>query len=283
MATDDPEFYQAPKFTPEPYPTRREHGCFFYGCIIASVLALLAVVAIGVVTYLGFRLLGRVVEEWTATAPSELPKVEMPAEEREVLKDRVNEFKTAVASGAPSEPLVLTSTELNALIEEDPNLKGKIFVTIEGDKVKGKVSLPLDALAKGPFRTMLQGRYLNGEAELKAWLKDGTLFVTLDSIEVNGKRPPEEFMRDLRQQNLAKDAYKDPKQAEWLSKVESMEIRDGKIIIKVRPKSSETAKKIVRPSTTSEDSSRLAPGPKSAAPPEAKPAPPPAEAPLPKS
>ncbi len=43
-------------------------------------------------------------------------------------------------------------------------------------------------------------------------------------------------MNEIRQQNLAKDAYKDPKNAEMLRKIESLEIKDGKIILKVRAK-----------------------------------------------
>ena len=111
-------------------------------------------------------------------------------------------------------------------------MKGTIYVTIEGDEVKGKVSFPLDKLNIG----MVRGRYLNGEADLKASLKDGVLIVTLDSIEVNGKKPPEEFLQGLRQQNLAKDMYKDEKNAAMIRKFESLEIKDGKITIKVRAK-----------------------------------------------
>jgi hypothetical protein len=241
MSTNDPEFYQAPKFTPEPpqpaFP--RQRGCFFYGCIIAGVLALLMAILVSVALYFGFRYLGQQVENYTSTAPRELPKVEMPAEQRQALKDQVEAFRKAVEAGTPIEPLVLTSDDLNALIEEDDDLKGRIHVKLEGDEVKGLLSLPLDALAQGPFRSMFQGRYLNGEADLKASLKDGVLIVTLDQIEVNGKKPPDEFMTQLRQQNLAKDAYKNPKHAEMIRKLDSLEVKDGKIILRVRAKPAE--------------------------------------------
>jgi hypothetical protein len=238
MSTNDPEFYQAPKFTPEPPPPAlpRQRGCFFYGCIIASVLALLMVILVSVAVYFGFRYLGQQVENYTSASPRELPKVEMPAEERQALKDRVEAFRKAVEAGTPTEPLVLTSDDLNALIEEDDDLKGKIHVKVEGDEVKGLVSIPLDPLAHGPFRSMFLGRYLNGEADLKASLKDGVLIVTLDQIEVNGKKAPEEFMTQMRDQNLAKDVYKNPKQAETIRKLESLEVKDGKIILRVRAK-----------------------------------------------
>ena len=74
----------------------------------------------------------------------------MPAEQRQVLKDRVEAFRKAVEAGTPTEPLVLTSDDLNALIEENPDLKGKIYVKIEGDEVKGQVSIPLDKLDVWP-------------------------------------------------------------------------------------------------------------------------------------
>jgi hypothetical protein len=265
MATNDPDFQQRPKDVPQPYETRSRHGCFFYGCIIASVLAVLVVIAIGVVTYLGFRVLNQLVDEYTSTTPRELPKVEMPDEDRKALKDRFEAFRKAVDAGTANEPLVLTSTELNALLEDDPTWRGKVYVTIEGDKLKGQISIPLDAMGLG----MVKGRYLNGEADLKASLKDGILMVTLDSFEVNGKKPSDQILQSFRQQNLAKDAYNDPKQAELLRKLESLEIKDGKIIIRAR-RPGET----VKPPPAAEKAAPPAEAGKSA------PAPP-AEAPVP--
>ena len=43
-------------------------------------------------------------------------------------------------------------------------------------------------------------------------------------------------MTKIRQKNLAKDAYNNPKNAAMLRKLESMEIKDGKVIIRVRAK-----------------------------------------------
>jgi len=243
MSTNDPEFYQAPKFTPEsqqpPYQQPRQRGCFFYGCIIASILMVLVLIFIGLALFFTYRFATQMVEQYTAAAPRDLPKVEMPAEQRASLKKRVEEFRKAVEEGKAVEPLVLTSQDLNALIEEEPQLKGKVYLKIEGDKLKGQVSIPLEKIGLAMFR----GRYLNGEADLKASLDNGILIVTLDALEVNGKSPPPEVMTKLREQNLAKDAYSNPKNAEMLRKVESMEIKDGKVIIKVRRKPAESTGK----------------------------------------
>ena len=78
---------------------------------------------------------------------------------------------------------MLTSDDLNALIEENPEFKGMVYVKVEGDEVKGQVSIPLDKLDFG----MVRGRYLNGEADFKASLSDGVLIVTIESVEVNGQ------------------------------------------------------------------------------------------------
>ena len=56
MSTHDPEFYQTPKYSPEKdEPPPRQRGCFFYGCIIASVLALLMVISVGILIFVGYR------------------------------------------------------------------------------------------------------------------------------------------------------------------------------------------------------------------------------------
>jgi hypothetical protein len=233
MSTNDPEFYQAPKFTPEQYQAPpRQRGCFFYGCIIASVLAVLMAILVGVLIFAGYRMLSSLVNDYTGTAPEQLPKVEMPAEKRQALQDRVKAFRSAVNDGTATEPLVLTSDDINALIDENEELKGTMFVKIEGDELKARVSIPLDKLPLPMFK----GRYLNGEAELKASLFDGELIVHIDAIEVNGKRPPEAVMTDVRKQNITKDIAKDPDNARMLRKLESLEIKDGKIIVKVRAK-----------------------------------------------
>ena len=191
-------------------------------------------ILLAVLAFVAYRFAGRMVETYTGTAPEQLPKVEMSPEQRKTLEDRVEAFRKAVELGTPTEPLVLSSDDLNALIEKNDELKGTVYVKIEGDEVKGRISFPLDKLQL-PF-AMVKGRYLNGEADLKASLFDGELIVHIDEIEVNGKKLPQEFMTDLRKQNVAKDVAKDPDNAQMLRKLESVQVKDGKVILKVRAK-----------------------------------------------
>ena len=106
MSTNDPEFYQAPKFSPEPDQPAlpKQHGCFFYGCIIASILALLMVILVAIVSYLFCRFASAAIEQYTSTTPRELPKVDMPPEQRQALKDRVEAFRKAVEKGSRPSP-----------------------------------------------------------------------------------------------------------------------------------------------------------------------------------
>ena len=88
---------------------------------------------------------------------------------------------------------------------------------------------------------MVKGRYLNGEADLKASLRDGVLIVTLDSIEVNGKQATRaDHDRDT-QAKPRQGRLQGPKDAEMIRKLESLEIKDGKIILKVRAKARRSA------------------------------------------
>ena len=191
---------------------------------------MLAVIALGVTAFFIYRAANNFVMEWTATTPVELPKVQISDDERRSVRERVEAFRKAVKEGTATDPLVLSGDDLNALIEENPTLKDTVYARIEGDKLKAQVSIPLDRFKFG----MVRGRYLNGEAELKASLSNGILVVTLDTLEVNGKRPPENIMDSLRNQNLAKDANDNPKNAELISRFESMAIKDGKIILTPR-------------------------------------------------
>ena len=227
MSTNDPEFYQAPKFTPEPpQGMPRQRGCFFYGCIIASILAVLFAILMGVIAFFSYRMLSKAIDEYTSTTPRDLPKVETPPEQLKTLKERVEAFRKAVDARTPTEPLVLTSDDLNALIQDNPDLKGLVYVKVENDEVKGQVSIPLDKLNIG----LVRGRYLNGEADFKASLSDGVLIVTIEALEVNGQKLPEHVITELRKQNVAKDFYKDEKASETIRKLESLEVKDGKII-----------------------------------------------------
>ena len=208
-------------------PKRR--GCLFYGCLTCVVLFLLACLLV----FFAVRFVRNRVTAYTDAAPVKMPAVEMSDADFKLLQQRTKSFSDAMEQGKTTEPLILTEDEINALIVKSSDAKdlaGKVHVSLNGEEVKGQVSLPLSFL--GWFG---RGRYLNGEAAFNVSLQNGVLIVTAREVKVKGQPLPESFMSQLRNQNLAKDVYKDPKNAEAIRKLESIEVKDGRVIIKARP------------------------------------------------
>jgi hypothetical protein len=209
---------------------QKGRGCFFYGCTTLAVV--LVVIVVG-----GFfaarSFVNKAIEKYTDTAPMALPKVEISAAEAAAVQDRVKVFKAALDAGTNTEALALSEKELNALIAQSPDfaeLKDKVYVGIVSNRITGQISLPLDKFPIG--RTT--GRYLNGSAAFNVSMDGGVLLVTLESLEVKGAPLPAQFLQGLKQQNLAKDADQDIKRAELLRKLQSIEVRDGRIVVTSR-------------------------------------------------
>jgi len=202
-------------------------ACLKAGLIGCLVVAVIGVVALAAGYYVVKGWLGGLVEEYTDTQPVELPRVTMSDEDLAALQARVKAFKDAFDAGEAAEPLVLSSDDINALIQQEPDFQGAVYVAIEDDKVHGQISFPLDKLDIG----MVKGRYLNAEATFNVFVRDGFLFVGLDSAQVRGKAIPETFMAEIRSENLAKDVTNDPEVRDVIRKIQSLEVADGHITI----------------------------------------------------
>jgi hypothetical protein len=207
-------------------PQKRRRGCLFYGCLsgIACLLAIL------VAFLLGLYQLKQMLNFYTDTHPISLPSVQLTAAEMDVLKRRVENFQDAVRTGRPTEPLSLSADEINALIASDPNLtrvKGRVYVTIDGNRLKGQVSLPLAELGLPIFR----GRYLNGTGVFAVSIQRGDLLVTADSLVVKNKPLPAVYMDKIRSENLAANLSSNPRASVALNHLQDVRVGDGKLIL----------------------------------------------------
>jgi len=208
-------------------PVKRRRGCFFYGCLTSTIL-LLVVLAGLVLGYL------KILNTFTDTKPAALPSVNMSDSEIQQVRQRVDAFRENIRSARSTPPLSLSSDELNALIATDPNLKafkGELYVTIEDNQVKGQVSVPTSQVGLGIFKH----RYLNGSGTFSVSLTNGTLNVRAQSLSVKGKPIPEKYMQQVRAQNLAQSYNDDPKISVGLNKLQSIEVKDGKLVIVPAP------------------------------------------------
>src|ERR1051326_8444365 len=163
-------------------PPRKGRGCLFYGCLTCVVLLLLA----AVLAVVAIRFVKNQVNAYTDSQPMKLPRVEMTDAEFQQLDQRGKAFGDAMERQTPAEPLILTERDINALIAKAANMKelaDKVYVAVNGNEVKGQVSIPLSRLG-----WLGKGRYLNGEATFNVSLENGVLIVTDREIKVKGDR-----------------------------------------------------------------------------------------------
>jgi len=224
-----------PQFGSEQYQPQSRNsnkGCL-WGCLIAGGLTVAAVLCAGFGLYF---FVSEKVGQFSSPTPQELPAVEYTEEEMQALESRIESFRKKLDAGErPEEDLVLSADDINAMINANESLKGKAFVDIENDQVKGKVSIPLDGVPGG------SGRYFNGSASFDVSMDGGVLIVTLDQAEVRGEPVPEQFLAPMRQENLAKDIYKDPKNAKFMRQFEEIRIEDNQFILRVKRDGDSTA------------------------------------------
>ncbi|HOX55546.1 MAG TPA: hypothetical protein P5205_05910 [Candidatus Paceibacterota bacterium] len=170
-------------------------GCFFYGCITSLVLLVLLLAA----GLIGLHYMKKLVNRYTDTQPMKLPAVQMPPGEVRKLKQRFGAFEQAVGEHRPAPTLALTADDINALVssvlEQQPT-QGNIHVTLEGDRMRGQVSVPMQEIGLSMFK----GRYLNGSATFNLAFRDGALFVTAQTVTVKGKPLPEALMQAVRRE-----------------------------------------------------------------------------------
>lgn len=169
-------------------------------------------------------------EKYTDTKPLPLPTVTMPQAEYDQLERHVDNFRDDLRAGRQAQTLELSSDQINALIAHDPDFKGlkdKVFVSVEGQQLKAQISLPMQELGL----PRLKGRYLNGKGTFSLSLHNGILDVRAEELEVKGKPVPPTYMDAIRRQNLAAGANDNPRASVGLNQLQSIEFRDGKLIL----------------------------------------------------
>lgn len=201
-------------------------GCLFYSLVGVG----LALVVVGVATFLGMRAAKKMIGEYTDAAPKPLPEVSLTPAEMQALQDRLNDFQQAVRQGRAEQPLRLSSDEVNALISTSPAgeaFRGRVHVQLEGSTPRAQLSLPLDELGLPVFK----GRYFNGTATFEISLHDGFLRVSPTDLNANGRRLPGIYLDKIRKLNLAEKVNADPRASLALENIRSVEVKDGQLVV----------------------------------------------------
>jgi hypothetical protein len=230
-----------------PPPQRRGTGCVGKGCLILCCLLLFLMIAGGVGIYLGMRKHSAVVHAavWArkthllADEPAPVPQFETTQENIAVTKRKWADFRNAtpnntvventatadVPRDARSGQVELTADDLNNMIAANRHIRGKAFVSIEGNRLRVQTSIPVGQYVGGA------GYYLNGDIVVESNAARSLDSSPLGGITVNGQSVPSDALdwkyggRSLRDYLSA-----------YTSKngLGAIEIRDGKVIINKR-------------------------------------------------
>lgn len=218
---------------PAPAPARKGRGCFFYGCLISACLALVMILCAFFAYRFAMSKLNQFLDDYTDSVPMDLPVTKITDDQMKQLQKRVKAFEDAIQGHVNEGALTLTGEELNALICNADSLtvaKGHVYVSLESNEIRGKISLPMEKVVRVPLLKS-KGRYLNGTGVLKASITNGQLNVCIDSLTVRNKPIGESFMTGLRQQNFAHD-FNNETNATVIGNINSLEIKGDKLIIK---------------------------------------------------
>jgi hypothetical protein len=208
-----------------PAPPKSGCGCWVWGCL---TVVLLGIIGTGVAGFFSYQYLGAQVAKYTSETPQELPVIEYEPEAMAALETRFEGFKTNLKDGGEVEDLILTADDINAMISNNPDLKGKVFVKIEEGQITGDVSIPTDNVP------LAGGRFFNASAAFDVSMENGILIVTLADAEVKGEKVPDQVLDVMRKENLAKNLYDDAETAKAFRRIESLVVEDGKVVLKVR-------------------------------------------------
>ncbi len=208
-------------------------GCVILGCVVPIILILLVVGG-------GYWKITSFIGQFLSEKPMDIEVAEYTPEQITALTNRIAAFATGWEQGQQEQTLELTDEEVTALLNINEELKkggGKIKVHFNDNKVTGQISIPLAMF--NPL--MFADKYLTGEAEFDVRCENGLLTVTITGLKNDKVTAPPSVIDQLKKENLAKDAYKDPENVKLLRRIKKIEIIEGKVIITSLPKSEEEA------------------------------------------
>jgi hypothetical protein len=213
-------------------PPREGLGCFARGCLVLALFAVVLAIACVAGMYWGFHRNSAVIHGvyWLAKAqaigqgPTPIPQFTASDSQIQSVHERCEDFEQKTRAGQPAE-LELTADDVNTLIATDEDARGKVFVTIEGNRLRCHASVPL-----GEFITR-SSYYFNGEITFESQVAESLENPQFSGLRVNGQTVPND---------LLKWTYRSRRLRDYLAQyrndsgVGSIAISGGKLILRSR-------------------------------------------------
>lgn len=213
-------------------PPRRGLGCFGRGCLIFLVFVIVLAIACFAGLYWGLHRHSALFygSYWLAKtrslaeAPSPVPEFSGSDQQIQRVQERWQDFEQKTRAGQPAE-IELSADDVNALIATTDDLRGKLFVSIDGDQLRLQTSLPI-----GQFLGR-SGYYFNSEVLLKLDGPQAPDTPRFTKLTINGEQVPTDFLEWKYRSRHLRDYVTDQRNAH---DVGTIEIRDGKLILRSR-------------------------------------------------
>jgi hypothetical protein len=216
----------------EPPPPKTGLGCFARGCLILVIFAIVLAIACLAGLYWGFQRHSAVVHGvyWLAKthsiaeAPAPVPEFAASDEQIQAVRERWQDFKRKIRARQPAE-IALTADDINSLIATNRDARGKVFISIEDNRLRLQASVPL-----GEFFGR-SGYYFNGDTTIQLNGVESLAHPQLNQIMVNNKPVPKDLLNWK---------YHSRRLREYLAEYRNtfdlgtIEIRDGKLILRSR-------------------------------------------------
>jgi hypothetical protein len=213
-------------------PPKKGLGCFARGCLILVVFGIVLALACFAGLYLGGHHHSAIVHAiyWLgktrsiAEAPAPVPEFAASDEQIQAVQEQWQNFEQKSRAGQPAE-IELTADDLNSLIAANRNARWKAFASIEGNRLRLQMSVPLaEFFGWSPY-------YFNDDIQIELKGTESLDHPQLNAIIVNNQTVP---------RNILSWKYRSKRLAGYLAEyrdnygVRTIEVREGKLILRSR-------------------------------------------------
>src|SRR5881398_249067 len=213
-------------------PRRKGLGCLARGCLILLVFAIVLVVACFAGMYWGLHRHSALFygSYWLAKtrsiaeAPAPVPEFSASDQQIQRVRERWQDFEQKTRAGQPAE-IELSADDINALIATSDDLRGKVFASIEGNRLRLQASVPLGEFLGRP------GYSFNGDITVEFKGAESLENPQLNRIVVNGKQMPSDLLKWKYRSRRLHDYLSDYRNIHGIG---TIEVRDGKVILRSR-------------------------------------------------
>jgi len=214
-------------------PPRKEGlGCLARGCLIVLIFAIVLAIACFAGMSWGLHRHSALFygSYWLAKtrsiAEAQTPVPEFPLSDQQfqTARERWQDFEQKTRAGQPAE-IELTADDINTLIVTNRDIRGKVFVSIDGSQFHLQTSIPFGELIGR------RGYYFNDDITVEFKDAESLENPQLSRLIVNEKQVPSDLLNWKYRSRQLRDYVADYRNDH---NVGSIAVRDGKVILRSR-------------------------------------------------